>query len=324
MAEYGNIFGRADLTSIQLPDQVIQEVIQTVPEQSVVLANARRIQLSAKKAKQPVLNSLPEAYWVEGDTGMKQTTKMDWKETYITAEELAVIVPVPDALAADANINLYQTITPLLVEAIGKKVDEACLFGVDKPTTWPDDLLKGAKTAGNVVELGDKDLGIDVADLGELMTKNGTNVGSFIARPGLNWSLRKLRDAQGDPIYTPIPGSPNYGIYGYAMNEVLNGVWNEEEAILMAVDWNRVVVGIRQDITMDVFTEGVISDDSGKILLNLMQQDTTALRVVFRVGFAVNQPLSRLTGDFIYPAGVIVPKGKKTILNANPETPIKK
>ena len=73
----------------------------------------------------------------------------------------------------------------------------------------------------------------------------------------------------------------------------------------LAVDWGKFVVGVRQDITYDLFKEGVISDADGKVILNLMQQDTKALRVVFRVGFNVAQPLTRLAS--VYPARGITP-----------------
>ena len=43
------------------------------------------------------------------------------------------------------------------------------------------------------------------------------------------------------------------------------------------------------------------TDQDGKVILNLMQQDSKALRVVFRVGFQVAQPYSKLTGKKIKP-----------------------
>ena len=40
--------------------------------------------------------------------------------------------------------------------------------------------------------------------------------------------------------------------------------------------------------------EGVISDDAGVVLLNLMQQDSVALRVVMRCGYALANPVNRV------------------------------
>ena len=78
MAGYDQIIGRADVNDAMMPDQVINEILQTTPEDSVVLTRAKNVRMSAKKAKQPVLASLPEAYWVDGDTGLKQTTDVTW------------------------------------------------------------------------------------------------------------------------------------------------------------------------------------------------------------------------------------------------------
>ncbi|WP_270207989.1 phage major capsid protein [Eggerthella lenta] len=307
MPGYNNIQGRADLTDVLLPDQVIKEVIQEAPKTSVIMSRAKNVRLSAKKAKQPVLATLPEAYWVDGDTGMKQTTKSSWKNINITAEELAVIVPIPDALIDDADVPLWDAIRPLLNEAIGKKVDDAALFGVDKPDSWPQAVIPAAIAAGNTVARGTgSDLGVDVANLGAMLAKQGFGVNGFAAKPGMQWELVGLRNANGDPIYTQsLAGSPVSGLYGYPLNEVTTGVWDASKAELLAGDWNKFVVGIRQDITYDLFKEGVISDDDGKVILNLMQQDCKAMRVVFRVGFQVAVPVTRLGGK--YPAGVIVP-----------------
>ena len=57
------------------------------------LPRARRVPMSSKKKTQPVLASLPEAYWVS-EGGLKQTSKTGWEDVQIT-EELAVIVPIP-------------------------------------------------------------------------------------------------------------------------------------------------------------------------------------------------------------------------------------
>lgn len=307
---YNDIQGRADLTDVLLPDQIIKEIIAEAPKSSVLLSRAKKVRLSAKKAKQPVLATLPEAYWVNGDTGLKQTTKSTWKNINITAEELAVIVPIPDALLDDADVPLWDEVKPLLVEAIGKKVDAAGIFGDDKPDSWPEAIVPSCVTAGNVVYRGGKDLGVDVADAGKLLAEQGFGINGFASKPGMQWELVGLRNANGDPIYTQsLSGAPQSGLYGYPLNEVSTGVWDAEKVDILAGDWNKFVIGIRQDITYDLFKEGVISDENGKVLLNLMQQDCKALRVVFRVGFQVAVPVTRLGGK--YPAAIVAPASAK-------------
>lgn len=312
-----NIIGRSDLAPQMIPDQEVAQIIQMAPEQSVMLANARKVRMSSKLYKQPVLATLPEAYWVDGDTGLKQTSKADWEGLTITAEELAVIVPIPDAVVSDSKINLWNEVSPLIAEAIGKKVDQAAIFGTNKPLTWPSAIVSAATAAGNYVVRGTgDDLGVDVANLGAKVAKQGYGVNGFITKPGMQWELVGLRDANKQPIYTPLAGSPNNGLYGYKLNEVMNGAWDDTAAELIALDWSKQLIGIRQDVTYEIFSEGVISDSDGKVLLNLMQQDTKALRVVFRVGYQVAKPKTRVQGQTAYPGGVILPNGATTTTGA--------
>jgi HK97 family phage major capsid protein len=308
MAGYANIIGRADVGDAIISPQVSNEIIKATPEQSVVLSNARRVTLSTKVHKQPVLNQLPVAFWVDGDTGIKQTDKAVWGSVTITAEELAVIVPVPNAVIDDANVPLWDQVRPLIVEALGKAVDEAALFGTAKPSSWPQGIVPAAIAKGNAVELGSgPDMAADVAALGGLIAAQGFGVSAFASEPGLQWRLIGLRSTDGVPIYTPsLSASAPSGLYGMPLTEVRNGSWRSDVAHLLAVDWSKFVIGVRQDITYDIFSEGVISDQDGKVVLNLIQQDAKALRVVFRVGFQAANPVNRLQADG-YAAGVIIP-----------------
>ena len=78
--------------------------------------------------------------------------------------------------------------------------------------------------------------------------------------------------------------------------------------MLLAADWSKFIVGIRQDITYKVFDQGVISNSSGAIVYNAMQQDSQIMRVVMRVGFQVAHPVTRVAKKGTqYPAGFIVP-----------------
>ena len=52
-----------------------------------------------------MLSALAQAYWVNGDTGLKQTTEEAWAGVTLTAEEVAAIVPVPEAVVDDSAID---------------------------------------------------------------------------------------------------------------------------------------------------------------------------------------------------------------------------
>ena len=305
-----DVIGSADLGGGLIPTEYATQIIQNAPKQSVMLTRARTIAMSTRTRVQPVLDSKPLAYWVGGDTGLKQTTKMKWSGLTITAEELAAIVPIPEAVINDAGIPLWDEVLPRLQAAIGYKVDQATLFGVDKPSSFPEGVVQQAITAGNTVTES-ADLAKDVASLGQKLAEEGFSMNGFASQPGLNWKLVGLRNANGTPIYVPsLAQDAPSSLYGYPLNEVDNGAWDTTKAVLLGADWSNFVVGLRQDITYKMLDQAVITDDNGKVILNLAQQDCVAMRVVFRVGFQIANPLTDLQSDSAkrFPAGVVVPK----------------
>jgi HK97 family phage major capsid protein len=312
-SEVNDIITGTDVGSALIPNEYATQIIQDATQQSAIMQFARQIPMSTRTRTQPVLGQKPIAYWVGGDTGLKQTTKQMWDNITITAEELAAIVPIPENLIDDASVPLWGEVQPRLAEAIGEKLDAAALFGTDKPASFPTGLIPAAITAGNKVVQGTNvDLAADVAALGKLLAAQGFAANGFCAQPGLNWELIGLRNAQGTPIYTPaIAGTAPAGLYGFPLHELTNGAWDNTKAVLAAVDWSNVVYAVRKDITYKLLDQAVISDDDGKVILNLAQQDAVALRVTFRAGIAIANPVTSLQSDKTkrYPAGVITPAG---------------
>jgi HK97 family phage major capsid protein len=228
----------------------------------------------------------------------------------LVAEELAVIVPIPEAYLDDAQVPIWDEVRPRIVEAIGAKIDAAAMFGTDKPTSWPAAIYPSAVAAGNTVRAGTgADFGVDVGALGEMIAKDGFAVNGFASRPGLKWKLSGIRSAQGIPIYQPNmqDGLGPGNLLGYPISEVVNGSWDADEAELIAGDWSKAIIGMRQDITWKMFDQGVISDGSGAVVLNLMQQDSVALRVTMRVAYATSNPVTALNTDANtrFPFGVV-------------------
>ena len=314
MAGFNDLITRSD---VPIPTEEVGELIKVMPEESVLLRRARRQPMSTKTVKQTIMTTFPDAYWVDGDTGLKQTTKQSFSQPTMTAEELAVIAVVPDAVIDDSSLPIWETLRPYLAEAIGKKVDQAAIYGIDKPTSWPLALVPGAIAAG-VITPGNlaatpadqrKDAGQLVADLGLKMARSaGAKLSGLIAEAGTGWELDRIRDADRRPIYDGVAGA----LRGVPFDELKNGAWSDvgtgDTAVpLIGVDWSQVYVGIRQDITVKMLDQAVISDAAGKVIFNLAQQDAKALRVVFRVGYQAVMPVNHQQTDAAkrFPAGVI-------------------
>ncbi len=303
-----------DLGDGVLPAEYATQIIQQTPQSSAILQLARTMPMSKGQRVQPVLDMFPEAYWVNGETGLKQTTKAKWGSLKMVAEELAVIVPVPESVIADSDIAIFDEIAPRVAESMGKMIDAAAIFGTNKPESWPAALVPAATAAGNVVKAGTgADLAVDVASMGEKLAAQGYTMDGFVSAPGLDWRLRGLRSTSGAPIYQDnLAATGKSGLYGYPLNPVTNGAWDSTRALLVGAEWDNVLVGIRQDITVRVLDQAVITDDEGNILLNLAQQDAVALRFVMRVGMCVANPLTRIEGtkDKRFPAIVLQPSSK--------------
>ena len=275
-------------TNVPIPDAQVAEVIKGATDTSVVIRNAKQARLSTKVTKQNVLSTLPTAFWLGGDTGLKQTTMAAWENVTITAEELAVLLPIPNALVDDTSIPLWNEVRPLLAEAIAVKVDNAGIYGQDKPASWPTAIIPGAVAAGNVVT-ATSDLLVDVANLGLAVAQDGFDLSAFLTGRGYAWRLRAARDGDGRPVYD----GDGKTLYGLPIDE---SKWFPTTAAhigLAGIDWDAHTFGVRQDMTFDLFDQMVINDADGKVIFNAAQQDSKVMRVVFRGGFARAMPATR-------------------------------
>lgn len=294
-----------------VPEPLAADIIQMLPTFSSVLRMARSIPMSTRTQRMPVLDAMPTAYFVNGDQGLKQTTSMAWKNVSLIVEEIAAIVPIPDAYLADAAIPLWDELRPRMVEAIGRKIDAACLFGTDKPSTWSPAIVPAAIAAGNTVTSNNNDIPLSVAELAERVSLDGfVNIDGWLIRPGYKWRLLRVRSAgSGEPIYQPDLQNGRGGtLYGYPMSEVSNGAWDPTVADLVLGDWTMAMVGTRQDISFKMFDQGVIVDDTGKVIWSAMQNDGQAMRVVMRMAWAVANPVTALNANAgtRFPFGVLI------------------
>lgn len=305
-----------------IPEDVSREIIKGVTQKSAVLQMFKHRTMSTAQQRQPVLASKPNAFFVSGDTGLKQTTTMTWTNKFLDAEEIAVIIPVPEKLLDDMDYDLWAEVRPEIEEAIGITLDAAVLFGYNKPTSWPVSIVAAAIAAGNTVTQGaGADIAADINAVMAAVEADGYDVNGFFIRNTMKAELRNLRDTTGALIYQPNVGVSNATykgtIWGEKATSSMAGLFEEENAgtygraansvKLIAGDWSQGLIGIRQDLTWKMLTESVITDSDGLIIFNLPQQDMVAMRVVARYAFQVPNPINRmqLTEANRYPFAVL-------------------
>ena len=307
-----NIIDRNALSGL-IPEPVTREIMQGAIAESAVLRMGRRLaNMSSKTQTINVLDALPSAYFVNGEAtdagagdAFKQTTKMAWDKKKLYAEEIAVIVPIPEAALDDADYDIWGEVRPRLTEAFGKVIDAAILFGTNKPSTWRNGVVPSAIAAGNGVPMG-TDVFSDIMGESGLISKvelDGFNPNGVMSAIQMRGKLRGLKDTTGQPIFkSDMQGATRYGLDGMDMYFPMNGAFDPNQAQMIVGDWSQLVYAIRQDMTFKIFTEGVIQDPSTKaITYNLMQNDMVALRAVMRLGWEIANPINAYNADITNP-----------------------
>ena len=315
-----NIVSRESAEAL-IHEQIMNTVFQDAPKSSILMQLGRKLpNMTSKQTRVPVLSMLPMAYWVGGDTGMKQTSRQQWENVYITAGELAVIVPIPEAVLADASFDIMGEVTPRVNEAIGMKFDEAAIFGVDRPPEWQNDIITLARQAGNNVSGGitfDTILAQD--GMFGKVEEAGYIVDGVIAAMRARAALRGIKDDASRPIFMPsMQDRTQYTLDGAPVYFPENGSFDPTVAQMVAGNWRQLVWAMRQDIETKILDQAVIQDPSTKeIVYNLAQQDMIALRVTFRAGFAVPNPATRLnSARTLVPFAYIEPSAHATTSTA--------
>lgn len=311
-----------------MPEEFQREILKAVPEQSSVMSLGTRLPDMARAQRRiPVLGSLPTAYFTNpgpnnaSDLHFKKTSNMRWENLYIDAEELNVIIPIPEAVIDDVDYDIWGEIKPNLIEAYGKAFDEAVFYAVNAPNVWPSAIVTQSIACGNVVQVG---AGADIYD--DIMSENGLiakveedgyMVTGHVAHTTMRAKFRGLRDSAGQPIFKSLykegmQGATRYELDGEKVLFPRNGAIDGDRSSIIAGDWSQLVYAIRKDITWKILDQAVIQDPvTGAILYNLPQMNMVALKSCMRIGWQVSNPINRINDDedTRYPFAVYRPEG---------------
>lgn len=271
---YNDRITRSDARVLEADQTIRNDIIRGVAEGSSILPLMTKLpNMTSSQAKLAVLASLPDAYWVADDGGLKQTTKVAWKNKYIYAEELAVVVPIAEAVLNDSAYDIWGEIKPKIIEAIYKKVDEAIITGKGKPATFREGLIPTILNVGNNIAYDSSDTAfVRISKAMGKVEEDGYDVSGILGGVSLKRAFREgLRDTTGQPL-------ANSEVTELPRTYARNGAWDNTVEFITG-DFKQAVYSIREDIEFKLFDSGVVTDNNGNVIYNLMQQDMVALRV---------------------------------------------
>jgi HK97 family phage major capsid protein len=179
---------------------------------------------------------------------------------------------------------------------MGRKIDEAIIFGTGKPSTWRDSILTTAVNAAATVTIGTnlyQDIMGETGVIAKAEQSGYLPTGIMAAVP-MRSKLRGLVDTQKRPLFmSDMQGAARYALDGIPMEFPMNGAWDPDQALMILGDFSQLVYSIRQDVTYKILTEATIVDPSSqKVIYSLAQQDMVALRAVMRLGWEIPNPIS--------------------------------
>jgi HK97 family phage major capsid protein len=307
---FSNVISRTKEQAL-VPEVVSNAILAGLQNESVSLQLFRRIPMSTSQTRMPVLSALPTAYFVSGDTGIKQTTEAAWTNKFLNVEELAAIIPIPENVLDDSSFDVWGAVKPLMEEALARVLDSAIIFGTNKPSSWPAAIAAGATSAGNTATRGTANaaaggLAGDLSALFATIEADGYDVSGIVANRTYRGLLRSVRSTQGVQLGEVTTTSA----YGITITYPMRGLWPTGSGVVevLAGDFSQGILGIRKDITYKILDQAVIQDNTGAIMFNLAQQDMVALRVTMRVAFQVANTLNydQPTEASRFPFGVLI------------------
>jgi len=296
---YNSIFSRDDSGGAELPREVADQIITGMVGTSTLPTLATRVATTTRDSRIPVLSTAPSAYFVSGDSSLKQTTPANFGELSLTAEEIATLLVLPDSILADSEFDIWGELQPRLSSALSDVLDLAGLFGQSIPTSWGSSLVDDAVAAGNYVVASDIDGGDYTKDLlgaAQKVADQGFLPTAAAVSPA--WPLIAASQRTAAVVANPLGDAASFdGVIAGINLKYGPNIWDPAgNVVALVADWRYILLGIRQDVSLDLSPSAVIVDDTGAVTYSAWQQDGQVGRAVMRAGLAIAKPDTHISG----------------------------
>jgi len=219
---------------------------------------------------------------------------MAWTSQLLKAEEVAATIDVPTAYLDDAGFPLWDSIQPRMIEALALVIDEAVLFGVGAPASFPAGGVLAKSTAAALPAAPAADMaGLYNACL-SIVESQGLDPTGHAADVAARGRMRGSRTTTGEPLFVPSIAQTNPDtIFGLPVAWSRGGAFDTTKALSFTGDWTCLRLGVRQDVTVDSSAEGVLVDNTGAVVVSAFQDDKIIMRVHMRLGCVIGQPVTQ-------------------------------
>ena len=268
-------------TSIDLPVDVSQEIIQKTQEESAIMQLARQIPLPGRGAAVNVITSDPEAAWV-GETNAKPVSNPGLATKILRGYKLAVIVPFSNEFRRDVA-TLYDAVVDRLPRALGAKFD-ATVFGNGSAPGSDFDTFASvtAQAIGS-----DAYAGLVAAD-GDVAAHGGIMNGIVLAPQGKSILLSSV-DRDGRPLFiNSVAEGAIPMVLGartlQSKGAYVAGTSPAPNKVGIVGDWTQSVFGTVEGVRI-TYSEDATLDLGNGTLINMFQDNMFAVRAEIEVGF---------------------------------------
>lgn len=303
-----------------IPTTYSNQIIQGVVQQSAALALGRRVPMGSGIAEIPIAGAFPVASFISVGARKPFTDFMLTSQT-MRAEEVAAVISIPQAYLDDASVDLWGFARPQLAQAIAVAVDNAIIWGVGAPASYPAGGIV-APAFSTIVPAGSDALDT-VNDAMAAVEAQGVPVTGSAADLVVKSALRGVRDAGGALLLGPaqVDNAAMSSIYGVPVVFTLTAPDQTKDFI--TGDWDALLIGVRSDIGYDLSTDGIIADSAGKVLVSAFQDDQVLMRVHARFGCVIAQPVTPRAPTGAKPFAVtdVAPAGGTTLSASEDSAP---
>ncbi|WP_421205447.1 phage major capsid protein [Aeromonas enteropelogenes] len=270
-----------------IPENLHSEVIELLRPRTIVRKlGARVLPLPNGNLSMPGLTGGATSGYV-GEGKDARATASSFGDVKLSAKTMITLVPISNQLIGRAGFNVEQLVLGDCIASMAVREDKAFLRD-DGTNDTPTGFKPIATAAGRVIEwAGEANLTTIDTYLDKLIL-NLMNSDSMMITPGWGMSPRTwmklfgLRDGNGNKVYPEMASGLLKG-YPIAHTNTIpaNLGTGQNESEIYFADWNDVVIGEQDNMTVDFSTEATYVDTNGDLVSS----------------FARNQSLIRLVGN---------------------------